>query len=184
MLQICLGRGETERKIFAMNMIVNVDQNWAIGLGNRLLVRIPSDMKFFREVTTGKVVVCGRRTLETFPNGMPLKNRTNIVLSTNPGFTVKDALVCRSVPELLEELKKYDSDDVYVVGGASLYRQLLPYCSVVHVTKVEHAFEADAWFPNLDKMPEWRITGDSDEQTYFDLTFHFFRYEKSLLTHS
>lgn len=161
-----------------MNIIVNVDKNWAIGCGNKLLVHIPSDMKFFRAMTTGKVVVLGRRTLETFPGGMPLRNRTNIVLSANPDYRVKGATVCHSIEELLEELKQYDSKEIFIAGGDSVYRQLLPYCDVAHVTKVDRAFEADAWFPNLDQMPEWRITADSDEQTYFDLEFRFLKYEK------
>ncbi len=161
-----------------MNLIVAVDENWAIGNKNELLVRIPADHKFFREETTGKVVVLGRKTLETFPQGMPLKNRTNIIMSTNPAYKVKDAIVVHSVDELLEELKKYNDEDVYIIGGDSIYKQMLPYCNVAHVTKIDHAYEADAYFPNLDKMPEWEITADSDEQVYFDLTYHFLKYEK------
>lgn len=161
-----------------MNLIVAVDKNWGIGCNNKLLVSIPSDMKFFRETTTGKVVVLGRKTLETFPNGLPLKNRTNIVLTSNPDFAVKGAIVCHSVEEVLEELKKYDSEDVYVVGGDSIYRQFLPYCDVAHVTKIDHAYEADRFFPNLDEQKEWVITADSDEQTYFDLEYMFVKYER------
>ncbi|MBP3603311.1 MAG: dihydrofolate reductase [Lachnospiraceae bacterium] len=161
-----------------MNLIVAVDENWAIGNKNELLVRIPADHKFFREETTGKVVVLGRKTLETFPQGMPLKNRTNIIMSTNQNYKVKDAIVVHSVEELLEELKKYNDEDVYIIGGDSIYKQMLPYCNVAHVTKIDHAYEADAYFPNLDKMPEWEITADSDEQVYFDLTYHFLKYEK------
>ena len=161
-----------------MNLIVAVDENWAIGCKNDLLVRIPADHKFFREETTGKVVVLGRKTLETFPQGLPLKNRTNIILSSNPNFTVKDAIVVHNVEELLEELKKYPSDDVYIIGGESVYRQMLPYCDVAHVTKIDRVYEADAHFPNLDEMEEWQITADSDEQVYFDLTYHFLKYER------
>ena len=161
-----------------MKLIVAVDENWGIGNKNELLVRIPADMKFFRQETTGKVVVLGRKTLETFPQGLPLKNRTNIILSSNPSYTVKDAVVVHSVDELLAELKKYDEEDVYIIGGESVYKQMLPYCKVAHVTKIDHAYEADAYFPNLDEMPEWEITADSDEQTYFDITYHFLKYER------
>ncbi len=161
-----------------MNLIVAVDENWAIGNKEELLVRIPADHKFFRQETTGKVVVLGRKTLETFPQGLPLKNRTNIIMSTNPAYKVKDAVVVHSVEELLAELEKYDTEDVYIVGGESVYRQMLPYCDVAHVTKIDHAYEADAYFPNLDKEPEWQITADSEEQTYFDITYHFLKYEK------
>lgn len=161
-----------------MNLVVAVDENWAIGNKNQLLVRIPNDMKQFRELTTGKVVVLGRKTLETFPQGQPLKNRTNIVLTTDPKYQVKDAIVVHSIEELLETLKNYDDEDVYIIGGDSVYKQMLPYCNVAHVTKIDHAYEADRYFPNLDKAPEWVITADSDEQVYFDLTYQFIKYER------
>lgn len=161
-----------------MNLIVAVDKNWAIGNGNKLLVSIPQDMKFFRETTMGKVVVMGRKTLESFPGGQPLKKRTNIVLTKDKNYDVKEAIVVRSVEELLEELKKYNDDDIYVIGGESIYRQMLPYCKLAHVTKIDHAYEADTYFPNLDKMDDWEVTGVSDEQTYFNLEYEFVRYER------
>ncbi len=161
-----------------MNLIVAVDKNWAIGKENKLLVSIPADMKFFRETTGGKVVVMGRKTLESFPGGKPLKNRINIVLTTDTSYRVKDALAVHSVEELLEELKKYDREDIYVIGGESIYRQLLPYCRLAHVTKIDHAYEADTYFPNLDDMDDWEVTGESEEQTYFDLEYTFVRYER------
>jgi len=162
-----------------MNLIVAVDKNWAIGYKNELLVRIPNDHKYFREVTTGKVVVLGRKTLETFPQGQPLKNRTNIILSRNKDYKVKDAIVVHSIDELMEELKKYNSEDVFIIGGESIYREMLPYCDVAHVTKIDHAYQADAYFPNLDEMSEWKITADSEEQTYFDIEYVFYKYEKT-----
>lgn len=161
-----------------MNIIVAVDKNWAIGLQNRLLVSIPEDMKFFRKETGGKVVVMGRKTLESFPGGLPLKDRTNIVLSKNPDFRVRGATVVHSVEEVLEELKQYPPEDVYIIGGDSIYRQFLPYCDVAHVTRIDHAYEADAWFPNLEEKEEWVLTGEGEERTYFDLEFRFCRYER------
>jgi len=161
-----------------MNLIVAVDANWAIGNKNQLLVRIPNDMKQFRQMTSGKVVVLGRKTLETFPQGLPLKNRTNIILSGNKDYRVKDAVVVHSVEELFEELKQYPAEDVYVIGGDSVYKQLLPYCNVAHVTKIDHAYEADSFFPNLDQDPAWEITADSEEQVYFDITYQFVKYER------
>lgn len=161
-----------------MNMIVAVDNNWAIGNKNELLVSIPADMKFFRQETTGNVVVMGRKTLDSFPGGMPLKNRTNIVLTGNRNYSVKDAIVVHNLDELLEELKKYPSEAVYVIGGGSIYRQLLPYCDVCHVTKIDHTYEADTYFPNLDEDEEWEITADSEEQTYFDIAYQFLKYER------
>ena len=161
-----------------MNLIVAVDKNWAIGKDNKLLVSIPQDMKFFRETTMGKVVVMGRKTLESFPGGQPLKKRTNIVLTRDKNYQVKDAIVVNTVDELLQELKKYDEEEIYVIGGESIYRQMLPYCKVAHVTKINHAYEADTYFPNLDEKDEWVVTGVSDEQTYFNLEYEFVRYER------
>ena len=145
---------------------------------NKLLVSIPQDMKFFRETTMGKVVVMGRKTLESFPGGQPLKKRTNIVITRDKNYSVKDAIVVHSVEEALEELKNYNSEDVYVIGGDSIYRQMLPYCDIAHVTKIDHAYEADTYFPNLDENEEWLVTGVSDEQTYFNLEYEFVRYER------
>lgn len=161
-----------------MNLIVAVDNNWAIGNKNELLVRIPNDHKHFREETTGKVVVLGRKTLETFPQGLPLKNRTNIILSRDPKYQVKDAIIVHSIEELLEELKKYNEEDIYIIGGESIYRQMLPYCKVAHVTKIDREYEADTYFPNLDQDENWHITADSDEQTYFDIAYQFLKYER------
>lgn len=161
-----------------MNLIVAVDENWAIGNKGDLLVRIPADHKNFRNETIGKVVVLGRKTLETFPQQQPLAKRTNIILSRDPEYKVNEAVVVHSIEELLEELKKYNDNDVYIIGGDSIYKQMLPYCNVAHVTKVDHQYEADAYFPNLDKDPEWEITDMSEEQYYFDLTYHFVKYER------
>lgn len=161
-----------------MKAILAADKNWGIGYNNRLLVSIPSDMKFFRQTTTGKVVVMGRKTLESFPNGLPLKNRTNIVLTANPDYDVKDAVIVHSKDELLEELKKYNEDDIYVIGGESVYRMMLSYCDTVLVTKIDRAFQADTHFPNLDEMEEWTLTEESEEQTCFDLEFRFTKYER------
>ena len=161
-----------------MNIIVAADKNWGIGYQNKLLVSIPSDMKFFRETTTGKVVVMGRKTLESFPNGLPLKNRVNIVLTTDYSYQVKDAVIVHSKEELEEELQKYNSEDIYVIGGESVYRLLLDACDTAHITKIDYAYEADAFFPNLDENPDWEIVADSEEQTYFDLEFYFLKYQK------
>lgn len=161
-----------------MNLIVAADKNWGIGKDNKLLVSIPSDMKFFRQETMGKVVVMGRKTLESFSNGLPLKNRTNVVLTSDKNYQVKDAVIVHSIDEVLEELKKYDDDEIYVIGGGKVYEELLPYCDVAHVTKIDFAFEADTHFPNLDEDPEWEITAASDEQTYFDLEYTFVKYER------
>ena len=109
---------------------------------------------------------------------MPLANRTNIILSTNPDYKVKGAVVVHSQEELLEKLKEYPQEDIYIIGGESVYRMMLPYCDVIHVTKIDHEYEADAYFPNLDKDEEWVVTADSEEQTYFDIAYRFLKYER------
>ena len=129
-----------------MNIIVAVDKNWAIGFQNKLLNSIPEDMKFFRETTTGHVVVMGRKTLESFPKGRPLKNRTNVVITRQKDYEVPGAVVVHSVQEALEYLKDFKSEDIYVIGGASIYEQMLPYCDVAHVTVMDYAYQADTWF--------------------------------------
>ena len=161
-----------------MKAILSADRNWCIVNGNKLLVSIPSDMKFFRQTTTGKVVVMGRKTLESFPNGQPLKNRTNIVLTSNPDYKVKDAVIVHSEEELLKTLEQYDSEEIYIIGGESIYRMMLPYCDTVFVTKIDRAFQADTFFPNLDEMEEWQMTEEGEEQTCFDLEFRFTKYER------
>lgn len=161
-----------------MNLIVAVDKNWAIGYQNKLLVSIPADMRFFRDETTGKVVIMGRNTLESFPGGQPLKNRTNIVISGRKDYKVNNAIVVNSVEEALKEVSKFKSEDVYVIGGESIYCQMLPYCKVAHVTKIDYAYQADTYFPNLDEMEDWVLAEESDEQTYYDLAYTFCRYER------
>ncbi len=133
-----------------MNLIVAVDKNWAIGKNNRLMWSIPADMKFFRETTKGNVVIMGRKTLESFPQGQPLKNRVNIVITRNPGYKVKGAVVVHSVEEAVEEARKYKGE-IYVIGGESIYREMLSLCDTALVTKIDHAYDADTYFPNLDQ---------------------------------
>ena len=91
---------------------------------------------------------------------------------------MKDAIVVYSVEELLNRLKAYASEDIYIIGGESIYRQMLPYCDTAHVTRIDHTYEADAYFPDLDRDPEWEITADSEEQTYFDIAYTFLKYER------
>ena len=159
-----------------MNIIAAVDANWAIGYRNELLVKIPNDQKWFQKITTGKVVVMGRKTMETFPNGMPLKNRTNIVLTGDRALRVKDAVLVYGIEELLEKLKQYNTEDVYVIGGESVYEELLPYCDTAYITKIDYTYQADRYFPNLDNDADWHIESESEEQTYFDLEYYFVKY--------
>jgi dihydrofolate reductase len=161
-----------------MKLIVNADKNWGIGKGNELLVHIPSDMKFFRETTTGHVVVMGRKTLESFPNKMPLPKRTNIVLTKNKDYNAHGAIVVGSKEELLAELAEYDSDEIYIIGGESIYNMMLPYCDTAYVTKLDYAYDADTFFPNLDQTEDWEIVEESEEQTFFDIEFTFRTYKR------
>lgn len=160
-----------------MQLIVAVDKNWAIGNGTKLLVRIPEDQKFFRETTMGHVVVLGRKTLAEFPGGLPLKGRTNIIVTRDKNFTAKDAIIVHSEEELKEELKKYDSDDIFIIGGESIYDMMYEYCDTAHVTKIDYTYQADKYFPNLDEIESWQIIADSEEYTYFDLEYYFYQYK-------
>lgn len=162
-----------------MNLIACVDSNWAIGYKNELLVKIPSDQKFFRETTIGKVVVLGRKIRESFPGGNPLKDRINIVLSRCESLQRREnEVIVNSITECLEELKKYPDEDIFIIGGSSIYQQFLPYCNRAYITQVDREFSADVYFPNLSKNPEWKLVHESDEQTYFDNTFVFRTYER------
>jgi len=135
-----------------MNLVVAVDQNWAIGKNGQLLVHNDYDLEHFKAITTGKTIVYGRKTLETFPGGKPLKNRTNLVLTRDENFAVEGATIIHD----LSELDKYDSSDLYVIGGASIYEQLYDKCQLAFVTHFEFAAEnPDAFFPNLAEKANW-----------------------------
>lgn len=161
-----------------MKLIAAVDKNWAIGNGNQLLVSIPQDQKNFRNETIGKVVVLGRKTMDTFPGGRPLKGRTNIIMTRSETYEQPDAVVVHSVEELLETVKAYNTDDVYVIGGESIYKQLLPYCDTAIITEIDRAYAADAYFPNLSENPEWQEVMRSEEQTYFDVEYYYVTYKR------
>ena len=172
-----------------MNIIANVDKNWGIGKNGALLFPIAADLKNFKRLTLGKVVVMGRKTLESLPGGKPLKDRRNIVLSKTMPKTIqatKDLYICRSIEELQTllasaEFASLTSDDVFVIGGAAVYAELLLLCSTAYITKVEaEAQNPDTFFPNLDKMPEWQIAGTGTSEQFFQdkLPFRFVTYIK------
>ena len=143
-----------------MKAIVAVDKNWGIGKDNDLLFSLPADMAFFREKTLGKVVVMGSNTLKSFPGSRPLKNRTNIVLSSK--LEREDVTIVRDLEALKNLLKMYPSDDIYIIGGAMLYKTMLPYCEEVLVTKVDADGGAKVFFENLDKIPGWELSFTSE----------------------
>ncbi len=144
-----------------MKAIVAVDKFWGIGKKNGLLFNLPADMRYFKEKTLGKVVVMGSNTLKSFPNGKPLKDRTNIVLFPG-GEKREDCIVVDSIDELKTELKKYNPDDVFIIGGAMFYKTMLPYCSEVLVTKVAADGKAEVYYENLDMLDNWACISESD----------------------
>ena len=159
-----------------MNLIVAVDQNWAIGKDGDQLVYISEDLKRFRALTMGHPVILGRKTLATFPGGRPLKGRDNLILSTNPAFTVENAKVFPNVETLLQAAP----DDSFVIGGESVYRALLPYCDTAYVTKIDHAFPADRYFPDLDADPAWALDESQPCEVLEQdgLTFRYLTYRR------
>lgn len=149
-----------------MKTIFAVDNKWGLGKNNGLLFDLKADMKHFVEHTRGKTVVMGSNTLLSLPGGMPLKNRTNIVL--NPLGDDNDAktkgyTLVKSLDGLFEQLRQLDADNVYVIGGAMMYRTLLPYCDTAIVTKVDADGGAQVFHENLDNLPNWVLCDESDE---------------------
>ncbi|NLX75953.1 MAG: dihydrofolate reductase [Clostridiaceae bacterium] len=161
-------------------IIASADKNWGIGFNNRLLARIPEDMKHVSSKTTGKVIVMGRKTLESFPDGKPLPNRTNVVLTTNTDFKAEGAIVVHSIQQLMDALKDYEGE-VYVFGGESIYRQLLPYCKRAYITRFNEEFQADAFLPCLDDIDGWELVKKGEWQTSKKgIEFRFDEYYRSI----
>lgn len=161
-----------------MKLIAAVDNNWAIGYNGQLLVSIPADHRNFRQETTGNVVIYGRKTLATFPFEKPLSGRRNIILTSKRNFEVEGAEVAHSIEEALKLVEGVDTDKVYVIGGASIYEQMVDMCDTAIITKVDYSYQADAFIKNLDKAPEWELEWESDEQTCYDIEYVFCRYKK------
>lgn len=157
-----------------MKAIVAVDQNWAIGKSGDQLCYISADLKRFKELTLGHSVILGRKTLSTFPGGRPLKGRKNLILSRDPAFEAEGAEIYRSVEALLAQAP----EDSFVIGGASVYRALLPFCDTVYATKIAHSFPADVWFPNLDRDPAWQIVEKEEPLEEKGLSFQYVTYRR------
>jgi dihydrofolate reductase len=145
-----------------LRLIVAVERNWGIGLQGKLLFRIREDMKRIKALTTGHVIVVGRKTLHSFPGGQPLPERVNIILTRQAGFTAGSAVVAHNLAELDAELKKYARDEIFVLGGSDIYNLLLSYCGLAYVTKVDLDLTADRFFPELDHLPGWRLVEASE----------------------
>lgn len=161
-----------------MKLIVAVDRNWAIGNEGKLLASIPEDMKFFRTTTTGNVVVMGRKTLESFPGKRPLKNRVNIVLTRDEGYIADGAVIVHDIEELLAKLEDYSDKDIYVIGGGTIYNQLLKYCDTALVTYIDDEFKADTYFPDLDKDESWKMADSGERKEHEGTVYYFRRYDK------
>lgn len=155
-----------------MQAIVAVSQSWGIGKGGDLLFRLPSDLRRFKAMTTGHTVIMGRKTLDSLPGGKGLPHRRNLVLSRQSDFAPDRAEVIHSVEDIL----KTAEDDAFVIGGQQVYEQLLPYCARVYVTKVLSDPEADAFFPDLDKLPEWKVASVGEMLTENGLSFQYVEY--------
>ena len=179
-ITICINYNMHKRQYKEDNMklIAAVDKNWGIGNKGSLLVRIPEDMRFFKSKTVGNVVVVGRKTIDTFPGKKPLNDRVNIILTRDENYKCDGAVVVNSIEELLEKLKEYNSDDIYIIGGESIYNQMIDYCDTAYITYIDYSYESDAFFPNLEEKSDWKMIDESDEYTYFDVEYYHRTYTK------
>ena len=161
-----------------MNMIVAVDKNWGIGKDNHLLADLPTDMKYFREHTKGKVVVMGRKTLESMPGGKGLPNRINYILTANPDYEAENCIMVHGEYELFDAISHHEPDDVYLIGGASLYNRFYKYCNKLYITKIDADLGADAFIVNIDEDPDYEVISESEPVTENGITFRFLVYSK------
>ena len=159
-----------------MNAIVAVDKNWGIGYDGKLLFRLPEDLMLFKSLTINKVVVMGHDTLKSLPHEKPLPNRVNIVLSKDKNLRIGTAITCNSLEQLLSTISNYKANDVFLIGGQTVFTQLLSVCSVAYVTKIHCAKNADRFFPNLDALSEWRLESRSDIKTENSIQYTFNKY--------
>ena len=155
-----------------MDMIVVVDENWAIGKDAEQLIYLSTDLKHFKALTMGHPLILGRKTMATFPGGKPLKGRRNLILSRSPDFAPEGGEVYHDMDSLLAAAP----EDSFVIGGASVYNALADRCKLAYVTKLQAAWPADCWFPNLDESPEWELVEESEEQEEQGVKFRFTTY--------
>ena len=160
-----------------MNAIACADLGWGIGKDGDLIYNIPEDMKFFRTMTAGKTVIMGRATLESLPGGKPLPKRRNIILSRAVS-SVDGAEVCKSPEEIASLLADEAGEDIFVIGGESVYRDMLPYCDTIYITRVEAESDADRRFPDLDSDAEWEIAEQSPRYEKDGLFYSFVTYKR------
>ena len=163
-----------------MKLIAAVDENWGIGCHGRQLTDIPEDKKRFRELTMGGVVVMGRKTQESLPSGLALDGRTNIVLTRDSSYKKRGFHAVHSIDELISCLENYQDKEIFVIGGGSVYSQLLDKCEEAYITKVCYSYAADIYCPDLDDSPEWELVEESEEKTCFDMEYTFVVYRRKV----
>ena len=161
-----------------MNLIVAAAQDWAIGNEGGLLWHLPEDMRFFKRMTTGNVIIIGRKTLESFPGGRPLKDRINVVVSRNEGLEVPGAQVVHSVSEAVMFCSQFEQERVFAAGGGHIYKEMLPYCDTAYVTRVYAMFKADTYFPDLDADPHWEVADPGVTKEHEGLSYAFMTYKR------
>lgn len=161
-----------------MKLIVAADKKWGIGKNGGLLANLPTDMAYFKEHTSGKVVIMGRKTLESLPGKKGLPGRTNYVLTSNKNYEAERCTVLNSEEELWEALKKHDSDDVFLIGGAAIYNNYYRFCDKLYVTRIDADLAADTFIKNFDEDKDYEILSESEAVTENGLTFRFTEYKK------
>lgn len=179
-----------------MKAIVAVDEKWGIGKNGDLLIHIPGDLKYFREMTIGKVLIVGRKTLESFPGGKPLPGRLTIVLTENPKYNNDQCFVFKNLqnPEdiktfcgeieascsqdLQTNVSAWDFEDIFVAGGGSIYKKFLPCCEELLITKIEGDYNADTFFPNIDDSDEFFLSWESKLHEENGIKYKFTKYER------
>lgn len=162
-----------------LSMIAAVSRNWGLGKDGDLLFHIKGDMKFFREKTMNSVVVMGRKTLDSFPGGKPLKNRENIVITGNMSFEREGAVIVHSIEELFEKLSEYEDRNVIVIGGGEIYAMFLPYCDCAYITKIDAEAEADTFLHNFDEDSLWRVAEESEQIEENGTIYRFVTYRRT-----
>ncbi len=162
-----------------MNLIVAIDEKNGIGLKGNLLYKLPDDLKYFKQMTLGKVVIMGHSTLKALPGAKPLPGRTNIVLTRNQDIDAEGVIVCHTLAALFQTIAPYSSDDVFVIGGAAVYAQLLEYCHKAYITKVQCAVPADKFFPDIDNDDNWVLLSESDVKENHGIRFTYCVYENN-----
>lgn len=165
-----------------MNFIVAVDREWGIGKDGGMLFHIPEDLRYFKNTTMGKAVVMGSATLRSLPGGKPLPGRTNIVLSRRMDEAPEGVVLCRSLGDLFAEVRKYDRDDVFVMGGAVVYNLLMEYCETAYVTKIDAVKPADSFIHNVEQMDGWALVSASERHHHGDIEYTFNIYRNKNVT--